>query len=60
MLEDFVPDYDKRVEFTAYAEGHADAAHRAEKMDEHAIADNDEGRNPTTNVYQLTRQIGTL
>ncbi|HVA45797.1 MAG TPA: RloB family protein [Pirellulales bacterium] len=60
MLEKFVPDYDKRVEFTTYADGYQTAAGRARRMDEQATADNDAGRNPTTSVYQLTEQIGVL
>lgn len=58
MLEAFVPGYDKRVEFVTYADGHSAAVTRARRMDEQALADGEEGRNPTTGVYKLTEMIG--
>ncbi len=57
MLSRHVPGYDKRVEFTVYAEGYPQAVKRAEQMDKKAEEDGDSGRNPTTGVYRLTREI---
>jgi hypothetical protein len=57
MLSRYVPGYDKRVEFTVYAEGYPQAVKRAEQMDKKAEEDGDSGRNPTTGVYRLTREI---
>jgi hypothetical protein len=57
MLSRHVPGYDKRVEFTVYAEGYPQAVKRAEQMDKKAEEDGDSGRNPTTGAYRLTREI---
>ena len=57
MMRQHIRGYDKHVEYGDYAEGYEGAARRAERLDENAKADNDEGRNPTTGVWRLTESI---
>ena len=57
MLARFVSDYDKHVKFDLFKESYPAAVTRAERLDEHAAADGEEGRNPTTGVYLLTGSI---
>lgn len=57
MLKDSVPGYCKHVDFKHYISGYDDAVRRATKMDELAVEISEEGRNPTTGVYKLTRLI---
>ena len=57
MLVAFIPDYDKGIKFEQFKAGYADAVVRAERMDQQAAEVREDGRNPTTNVYQLTRSI---
>lgn len=57
MLEKLLPGYDKHVDFTALAAGYSEASGTARKLDEHAIADGEDGRNPTSGVYRLTESI---
>jgi hypothetical protein len=56
-LRQYVPAYGKHVNFADYKSGYCDAVRRARRLDEHAIRDNEEGRNPTTGVWRLTEQI---
>nr|WP_233261445.1 RloB family protein [Vitiosangium sp. GDMCC 1.1324] len=57
MVVGFVSDYDKHVDFELFKVGYPAAVMRAKRLDEHASADGESGRNPTTNVYQLTESI---
>lgn len=57
MLAGFIPGYDKHVEFDSFKEGYSAAVRRAQRLDEQASADGEEGRNPTTGVYRLTQSI---
>jgi RloB-like protein len=57
MLSTHVPGYDKAVDFALYSEGYPHAVRRAEQLDKKAVEENDAGRNPTTGVYRLTREI---
>ena len=57
MLVQHVREYDKQVEFKTYSMGYPQAAVRARRLDEAAASDGEPGRNPTTNVYELTELI---
>ena len=57
MLKRHIPNYDKHVDYSAYATGYNAAVQRAKRLDESATADNEEGRNPTTSVWRLTEII---
>ena len=57
MMKQHIPNYDKHVDYSDYAEGYDAAVHRASRLDKDAEADNDEGRNPTTGVWRLTDNI---
>ncbi len=57
LLKEFVPNYDKHVEFEMYAKGYNSAVKRAEHLDEEAELDREPGRNPTTGVWKLTSSI---
>ncbi len=57
MLLNYVPDYNKRVDFTAYLARYPQAVERAERMDKQADGARDAGCNPTTGVYKLTTAI---
>jgi len=57
MLQQFIPGYDKSVDFKQYEGGYVDAVIRAESLDQMAECDGEENRNPTTGMYRLTRQI---
>lgn len=57
MLSGHVAGYDKGVEFARYSAGYPQAARRAEQLDRKAEEEKDAGRNPTTGVYRLTRDI---
>lgn len=57
LLKSLVADYDKHVDFDRYAPGYPAAVIRAKRLDNQARLDNDLGRNPTTNVYELTELI---
>jgi hypothetical protein len=57
MLTEFVPEYDKHVDYATYAAGYAQAVARSARMDQAAENDGESGRNPTTGVYRLTEVI---
>ena len=56
-MKDFITSYDKQVDYADYATGYQEAVLRASKLDEIAALDRDDGRNPTTGMYQLTESI---
>jgi len=57
MMKRHVPNYDKHVDYSDYATGYEAAYGRASRLDKDAKAANEEGRNPTTGVWQLTESI---
>lgn len=57
MLAGFIPDYDKHVDFELFKSGYPPAVKRAQRLDEQASDDGEEGRNPTTGMYRLTQSI---
>ena len=57
MLAEFVPGYDKHVDFSEYSPAYEDAFRRAQKLDQAATQAGEEGRNPSTGVYRLTGLI---
>lgn len=57
MMKRHVSDYDKGVNYADYAAGYEAAVVRASRLDDQAIADSEEGRNPTTGVWKLTENI---
>ncbi len=57
MMKDFIKDYDKNVNFKHYAQDYERAVERAKKLDTLAAQVGEPGRNPTTNVYELTESI---
>jgi hypothetical protein len=57
LLKDYVPDYDKHVDYATYTGGYSQAVVRARRMDQAASEDNEPNRNPTTGVYELTELI---
>jgi hypothetical protein len=57
LLEEFVPGFNKGVVYGTYADGYQDAVSRATQMDATADAQGERGRNPSTDVYRLTKCI---
>jgi len=57
MLREFLPGYDKHLEFDQVSAGIADATRRARRLDEYAQEEGEAGRNPSTDVYRLTDSI---
>ena len=57
MLKGHVPDYDKKIHFNLYKDGYEDAVRRAKRLEALALSVGEPGRNPTTNVYELTEKI---
>jgi hypothetical protein len=57
LLKSLIKDYDKQIDFNHYAPGYADAVTRATKLKDLAVEIGELGRNPTTNVYELTELI---
>ena len=57
MMKKHIPKYNKHVDFSHFASGYDDAAQRASRLDKDAKLVNEEGRNPTTGVWQLTKSI---
>jgi hypothetical protein len=58
LLKKHVPAYDKHVNYKKdYEPGYADAKRRAKALCHAADIDSEPGRNPTTNVYELTHEI---
>lgn len=59
MLKKFLPDYDKYVDYSSLVNGYVTAVSRASRLAEVAAADGESGRNPSTNVFELTESIRT-
>lgn len=57
MMRRHIPNYDKHVVFSDYADLHDDAARRARRLDDDATKDNEPNRNPTTGLWRLTESI---
>ncbi|MDA1016480.1 MAG: RloB family protein [Planctomycetota bacterium] len=57
MMKQHIPNYDKHVDYSDYAEGYPAAVKRASKLDDEAQAVNEDGRNPTTGIWRLTESI---
>lgn len=57
LLKSHLPHFDKHVQFKDFVEGVSAARSRARRLDEQAELDDDAGRNPTTNVWQLLEDI---
>jgi hypothetical protein len=57
MLKTHVADYDKKIDFDVYSDGYERAVQRAKRLDRLAEDIGEPGRNPTTNVYELTETI---
>lgn len=57
MLKKHIPNYGKDVDFANIADGYKPAALRAEKLEKEAKEDGEDGRNPTTGVWRLTKSI---
>lgn len=60
MMKTFIAHYDKHLDFSALADGVAEATRRARRLDEAAANDPTAEKyrhNPTTNVYELTDSI---
>ena len=58
MLKKFFAAYNKHVDFQRdYKDTYREAVDRASKMDQDAVAANEENRNPTTGFYRLTELI---
>ena len=57
MMKQYIPNYDKHVDYSDYATGYEAAYGRASRLDKDAKAANEEGRNPTTGVWRLTESI---
>ena len=56
-MKEYIPGYDKHVDYSDYAAGYDEAVKRASRLDKDAKAANEEGRNPTTGVWRLTESI---
>jgi hypothetical protein len=57
MLADFLPKYDKHLDFAMLQNGIPDASRRAMRLDQDAEEEGESGRNPTTGVYRLADSI---
>ena len=57
MMKKHIPNYDKHVDYSDYQAGYDEAVKRATRLEEVAKLDSDEGRNPTTGVWRLTKSI---
>lgn len=57
LLSEYIPRYNKHVDFAQYAPGYTEAVKRAKRLDEVARQAGTPGHNPTTNVYELTELI---
>jgi len=58
-LRKYLPQYDKELAFTKVHAGYDDAVRRARALEAAAASAGRSGRNPTTDVYQLTEVIRT-
>ena len=59
LLKDYLPNYDKKIDYKDYEKGYSAAVIRAEVACLAADAASEIDRNPTTTVYLLTEQIRT-
>lgn len=59
LIKKHLQKYGKHVAFKDYEASYENAVKRAKKLDELAISVGEPGRNPTTDVYQLTEAIKT-
>jgi hypothetical protein len=57
LLKEYVPEYDKNVEFCTYSAGYSQAVKRAKRLDQSADDAGEAGRNPTTGVYELAELV---
>ncbi len=57
MLQEHIPGYSKDVDFANISHGYKSAVLRAEKLENEAREDGEDGRNPTTGVWRLTESI---
>lgn len=57
MLRQYLPHYDKRIDFAEVASGVAEATARAHRLETDAQETGEPGRNPTTGFYRLTSSI---
>lgn len=59
MLEKYMPDYDKKVDFENLKDGYNAAVKRAERLGKEAEEEGEEAykRNPTTGMWRLTEKI---
>lgn len=57
LLGQFLPGYEKHVEFSRFADGYGEAVRRASRLEELAERDGEPGRNPTSGVWRLTESI---
>ena len=55
--KDYLPGYDKHVDFDQIASGYETAVQRASRLDRMAEEDGEVGRNPSTGVWRLTESI---
>jgi hypothetical protein len=56
-LQKIHPAKEKYFDAETILAGYNDAVRRAQRLDEQAVADDEEGRNPTTGVYRLTEAV---
>ena len=57
MLKEYVPGYDKGVNFADYKPGYPKAVKRAKQMAQAQVRAGTPGENPTTNFHELTELI---
>ena len=57
LMKEHIPKYDKHIDFALFREGYPKAVKRAERLITRAAVEHEPGRNPTTDVYRLTRVI---
>jgi hypothetical protein len=57
MLAEFLPKYDKHLDFAMLEAGVPDATRRAKRLDQDAEEEDEPGRSPTTGVYRLADSI---
>ncbi len=58
LLKNYLPNFNKHVQFDELTEGYAFALQRARRLQELADDDEESTRNPTTTVYRLMTAIG--
>ncbi len=56
-LKRHLPNYDKHVDYQKFAAGYPQARSHAERLEIDATEDREEGRNPTTGMWRLTKSI---